>query len=130
MAGVLKIITVDDSPVVVNRLQCILSEISGVEFAGSATSIPEALVIIKRKLPDVVFLDIHLNSQDGRNGTDLLVTLRKIYPSLKIIMLTNLTSERYRTLCLEGGADHFLDKSEEFEKIPDIINQILTLRQQ
>src|SRR5688500_13329117 len=100
----LKIVTVEDSSIIVNRLESMLVDISGVEFIGNAGTIPEALVLMERGKPDVAILDIQLKSGDG-NGIDLLIHIRKIYPAMKTIMLTNLTEARYRTLCGEAGAD-------------------------
>jgi DNA-binding NarL/FixJ family response regulator len=125
---ILKIVTVEDSSIIVSRLKSMLSDIHGVAFIGNASTIPEALVLMKRGKPDVAILDIHLNGQDG-NGIDLLILIRKIYPVMKIIMLTNLTENLYRTACMELGADFFLDKSNDFEKIPDALAQIIRMRQ-
>jgi DNA-binding NarL/FixJ family response regulator len=120
----LKVVTVDDSHLIVSRLKCILNDVSGVEFVENACNIPDALILLKRHLPDVVILDINLSSPDGLNGIDLLFMVRKIYPAMKVIMLTNVTNERYRTMCEEGGADFFLDKSHDFDKIPDALRTI------
>ena len=52
--------TVDDSPVIAERLQFMLSEIDSVEFLGNAFNIPTALHLIDQRTPNVVILDIHL----------------------------------------------------------------------
>ena len=118
----LKVVTVDDSPIIAERLQTILDQIEQVAFAGNATNIATALTLIEREHPHVVILDINLEADMPRlNGIDLLMMIRKRFIDVKIIMLTNLTDLQYRTTCLFLGADYFLDKSNEFEKIADIV---------
>lgn len=119
----LKVITVDDSPIIAERLQAILADTEQVVFAGNATGIATALKLIEKERPHIVILDINLEvDTPGSNGIDLLIMLRKNYSDIKIIMLTNLTELRYRKTCMLLGADYFLDKSNEFEKIADIVD--------
>jgi DNA-binding NarL/FixJ family response regulator len=124
-SALLKIITVEDSSLIVARVRELLSYNSGVEFLGNATTVSTAVALIEERRPDVVILDINLGSTEGSNGIDLLGILRKAYPAMKIIMLTNLTDNRYRVLCRDGGADYFFDKSNDFDKIPDALNRIV-----
>jgi DNA-binding NarL/FixJ family response regulator len=122
---ILKVAIVEDSSIIVGRIKDMLSEVSGVEFAGNASTIPTAIALISASRPDVIILDIHLQGWDRRNGIELLAMIRPIYPALKVIMLTNLADNRYRTMCENAGADYFFDKSNDFDKIPDTLNKIL-----
>lgn len=120
--SILKVVTVDDSPIIAARLQTILTETGQVVFAGNAISIATALILIEQEQPQVVILDINLEADMPKlNGIDLLSILRKKYTGMKIIMLTNLTDLQYRNTCLFLGADYFLDKSNEFERIAEIV---------
>ena len=127
--AVLRIITVEDSSIIVGRLTTMLNEINGVAYLGNANTIPAAIGLLNTTRPNVLILDINLGSYDGKNGIDLLIMIRKNYPKLKIIMLTNLSDERYRILCTEYGADYFFDKSNDFDKIPDTLNQLIAITQ-
>jgi len=121
----LKEITVDDSPIIAERLQSFLSQFEQVRFVGHANNVTTALALIEQEKPQIVILDINLEPKmPERNGINLLITLRKKYKDMKIIMLTNLTHEQYRNTCIFYGADFFLDKSNEFEKIGDIVSGI------
>lgn len=121
----LKIITVDDSPIVMQRLQSILSDMKNIEFLGNAGNVLSALQLINQHTPNVVILDIHLDENRSHpNGIDLLSTLRKQYPEMKIIMLTNLIEPQYRMSCLALGADYFFDKSNDFDRIPQALEEI------
>jgi DNA-binding NarL/FixJ family response regulator len=127
IASVLKVVTVEDSAVIVGRLKGMLCEVTGVEFMGNASTIPAALELISISRPHVLILDINLQSADRKNGIDLLTMIRPFYPEMKVIMLTNLTDNRYRIMCKDAGADYFFDKSNDFDKITDTLSQLIGL---
>lgn len=122
---VLSIVTVDDSPIVSQRIEAMLKDMVHVNFLGNARNTKTALQLISRHLPDVVILDIYLQDDMPEvNGINLLITLRKKYPQMKIIMLTNLVEPQYRNTCIAFGANYFLDKSIDFDSVPGILNEI------
>jgi DNA-binding NarL/FixJ family response regulator len=112
------LLIVDDSSLVVDRLAEMIKDSTKVKEIYTATTYSEALDAIVLKQPGIVLLDIHL---PGKNGIELLEHLKFKHPSIVVVMLTNQASENYRALCEKMGADHFIDKSSEFEEIPAII---------
>jgi DNA-binding NarL/FixJ family response regulator len=68
-----------------------------------------------------VLLDIHLGD---KSGIDLLMHIKKEYPFIKVMMVSNKASQYYRDLCAEYGADYFIDKSKEFDQIAPIIKSL------
>ncbi|HYG18210.1 MAG TPA: response regulator transcription factor [Ohtaekwangia sp.] len=124
----LKIAIVEDSAIIVDRLIVLLQDIAGVEFIGTAATLPAAVALLETTLPDALILDINLRTPDGRNGIDLLAMIRNVYPLMKIMMLTNLADLRYRALCQESGADYFFDKSHDFDKITETLHHIIDAR--
>jgi response regulator of citrate/malate metabolism len=118
----IKILTVENSLLIVLRLRNILEEIPGVQFLGNATSIADADRLIRITIPDVIFLDINLGSQN-ENGITLLHSIRGKKIAVKVIMLTNHSGKHYRDLC--RSADFFLDKSDDFELIPEILTRMV-----
>jgi DNA-binding NarL/FixJ family response regulator len=71
--------------------------------------------------PDIVLLDIHL---PVKSGIELLQYIRINHPATIVIMLTNESGDYYRKICKKLGAAYFIDKSREFELIPDILASI------
>lgn len=127
--SVLKIMTVDDSPVVAERLQIMLNEVDIVEYMGNAESIATAHHMIDETKPNVVILDIHLKTDMlVANGVQLLIQLKRKYPTMTIIMLTNLSGPQYRSTCMALGADYFLDKTNDFERIQETLREIQDTR--
>jgi len=117
----IKVLIVDDSNIVVERLSVIISETLSVSPVLISNTFNQAVDLINIELPDVVLLDIQL---PGKNGIELLALVKSNYPSIKTIIVTNRASDYYKDLCEQMGADSFIDKSTEFEKIPGIIEKL------
>jgi len=114
----MRILIVDDSPVVRERLTALLAELEGVEVVGQAQDVVGAVAAIRALRPDVVTLDIRM---PGGNGIEALAEVKKVQPAPIVIMLTNYPYPQYRKKCLDAGADYFLDKSTEFEQVAQIL---------
>lgn len=121
----IKVLAVEDSLQIVDRIKLILTDEKGISWMGFALTISSALQIIEEKKPDVLLLDIHLKHDLPATGIDLLIQVKKEYPEMKVIMLTNRPSEKFRERCIQLGAEYYLDKTYEFEKIPETILQII-----
>jgi len=98
-----------------------LSELENVEIVGQSGDPDEAEAEIRRLSPDVVVMDIKL---PGRNGIEVLRDIKKEVRSPLVIMLTNYPYAQYRRECSDAGADYFLYKATEFERINDILRQL------
>jgi len=117
----MKVLIVDDSKIVCNGLQQILSNISGVDIVLQAHTGKDAIISISESKPDVVILDIRL---PDLSGIEVLKDIRAKRLSTKVIMLTNYPYPQYRKKCEELGADYFFDKVAEFEEIPVLIEEL------
>ena len=121
MKSVVKVFIADDSEVVCQRLIDMLVELPGIEIVGQAGDASEAIKSIQKLHPDAVVLDIRMI---GGSGIDVLKSIKKSEPATVVIMLTNYHYAQYRKKCMDEGADYFLDKSSEFEKVAEIIRQL------
>jgi DNA-binding NarL/FixJ family response regulator len=104
-------------------LVTLLSGIGKVEIVGQARDAAEAIMSIRESKPDVVILDVRM--PEG-TGIDVLRAIHEEKPAPRVIMLTNYPLAQYRKKCLEAGASFFFDKSTEFHKIPQAIEQLST----
>ena len=118
----MKVFIVDDSRVVVERLAGLLEEIPGAQFVGQAGDVPEAVDGIQKMKPDALILDLHM---PGGSGLDVLRAIRTDHPQLFIVICTNYPYPEFRRECLTAGANFFLDKSVEFEKIPSLLRDFI-----
>jgi DNA-binding NarL/FixJ family response regulator len=116
------ILIVDDNVSYVERIVSILSEDFNAAHFHTAGSYDEATVLIDQLNPHVAMLDINL---PGKSGIDILNYIKREKKDCRVIMITNHAFDSYRKKCLELGAEHFLDKSADFEKISSILGDML-----
>ncbi len=112
------VLIVDDSEQIRERLAALLTESSQIRLVGQAGDSHEAMKSIALLRPDTVILDIRL---PGSSGIEVLKQIKARYPQIQVIMLTNYDYAMYRQQCRRLGADHFLNKTREFEKIVNAI---------
>lgn len=108
------VLIVEDSELVYQHLRVMLSEIPGVKLAGRAADEQGAIKAMDSLLPDVVILDLHLHEGSGFN---VLADIKERHAATKVIVLSNYASDSYIRFCRELGADHFFDKSFQFELV-------------
>jgi DNA-binding NarL/FixJ family response regulator len=106
----MKVLLVENSPLVRDRLRSLLLGVKGVELVGEAATAKEALQKIAANGVDAVVLDIHL---DDGNGFEVLRALKESAPGIAVYMLTNFVSHTYRKAAERLGARGFFDKSRE-----------------
>jgi len=117
----MKVLIVDDSAIVRERLKAMLSEITELENVSQARDSLEAISSFQKLNPEVVILDIRM---PGGSGIDVLQEIKKSNQPPVVIVLTNYSYSQYRRKCLDAGADFFFDKSTEFDKVTEVLNQL------
>lgn len=115
-----KILIVDDNLNFVERMIGLLRDVSVVEEIYTASDYDEAQRLFMEVCPDIVLLDINL---PGKNGIELLKIFKKNRCECKVIMITNHADDYYRQQCHDLGANHFLDKSNDFSLVADIVGE-------
>ena len=81
-----------------------------------------ALGILIRKPFDLVITDIRM---PGLTGLDILPRIKKLQPSVSIIMITAFGSEDVRRRAYERGATIYLEKPIHFQKLRELIHQMV-----
>lgn len=114
----MKIFVVEDSTPVRERLIEMIGEVDGFELAGQAATLDEAVGGILRTRPDIAIFDIQLAAG---SGIDALTKVKRELPGLRAIVLTNYATPQHEKASVDAGAEYFLDKSADFEKIAGIL---------
>ena len=115
---VLRVFVVEDSPLVIERIEAMLASIAGARAIGHSDRADEAIRAILRERPDVVMLDWQLAQG---SGLDVLRVLNEAAPTTDVYMLSNFASEPYRRLAERLGARDFFDKSNEFQRVREVL---------
>jgi two-component system OmpR family response regulator len=118
----LRVIIVEDSADMRERLIEMLQDVEGVEVVGEAADEAGALALYDAQKPDAAILDIRI-----RNGSGIAVLdhIKNHNRDCTVIMLTNCAQLEFRQRCLEAGANHFLEKSREFSRVAKVFRQLL-----
>lgn len=104
----IKVLVVDDHPVVRVGLRTMLESEANISVVGMAASAREALTAVQQCAPDVVLMDLRMPEMEG---TAAIRELRRIHPKLPILVLTNYETDSYIMDALEAGAMGYLLKS-------------------
>ena len=113
------LLIVDDSPIIIERVIESLKDHEVVKKILTASACKTAIESWISHVPGYVLLDIQL---PGKSGIDLLKFIVKEYPNVKVIMFSNLLDDNYIKVCRKIGAKYFIDKSRDFDLIPEMLN--------
>src|ERR1035441_1733975 len=105
--NLIRILIVDDHPVVCSGLTSMLSAQPGLDIVGSAASGEEALAIINRNRPDLLLLDLRM---PGMDGIGVLQALKKIEDPPRVIILTSFDKDEDIYRAIRAGAQGYLLK--------------------
>jgi two-component system invasion response regulator UvrY len=118
----IKVITVDDHPVVRRGLKQIIEAEPDMQVVGQAEDAREALQVIRQTACDAVILDIAL---PGASGIEVLNQLRHERPDLPVLIMSVHDEEQYALRVLKAGASGYLMKDSIPEELIKAIRKIL-----
>ncbi|MGZ5233293.1 MAG: response regulator [Burkholderiales bacterium] len=115
----MKIFLVEDSIPIRQRLVEMIEANGLHSIVGEADNFEDAVAGISRSQPDVAIFDIKLARG---NGIHALAEAKRRQPGLRSIVMSNYTTPQHRKASADAGADYFLDKSADFERITEILS--------
>ena len=118
MQDMIKVILVDDHPVISIGLEHIISLEDDIEIAGKAINGSDALTLVETRDVDVVATDI---SMPGMNGFDVAELIKKAKPEIKIIFITMYDNIDYVERARAMGIDGYILK----EDAPDVFLKVI-----
>jgi DNA-binding NarL/FixJ family response regulator len=126
MAQSLRVLLVEDSKVLTERLTEAIRQIPEVELIGTADTEATAVASAKRDAVDVIILDLHLKQGTGF-GVMRALAMAQLKP--RIIVLTNYDLPEYKNAAIALGATHFLDKARDYGRLPEVLHEICEAHQ-
>ncbi len=122
----MRILLVEDSRLLAQHLIEQLAAIPSVEPLGVVETEQEAIASILNDQPDLIVLDLHLKQG---TGFGVLSALAKLGTPPITVVLTNYALPQYRERANALGARYFLDKSNEFDRLPSIIRGLIDTKE-
>jgi DNA-binding NarL/FixJ family response regulator len=104
---VIRVLVVDDHPVVRSGLSGMLSVTEDISVVGEAGDGSEALALVESARPDVVLMDLRMPRMDGVAATGAIVSS---YPSTRVLVLTTYDTDTDILHAVEAGAAGYLLK--------------------
>lgn len=108
------VLIVEDDPMVAELNKSYLNRIKGFKLAGIVTNGQEALEFLEKNLVNLLLLDVFMPQLDGLS---LLQKIRKIYPSVDVIMVTAARNSGDLQAALRQGAVDYVIKPFEFQRL-------------
>ena len=116
----LRILLVEDSPLIRERLAESLVDPGRIEIVGQADNEAAAVALLMAAPWDVLVLDLQLKNGTGLGVLRALITHR--VADSKVIVLTNYAFPQYRAKSLALGADFFFDKAREYHRVREVLD--------
>lgn len=103
----IKVLLVDDHAIARNGVRLMLGTADDIAVSGEAGNAQEAMELLQAAPFDVALVDI---TMPGKNGLDLLRSLRSHWPKLAVLILSTYAEEIYAVRALKLGAAGYLTK--------------------
>ncbi|MFN9541341.1 MAG: response regulator [Planctomycetota bacterium] len=118
----LRILIVDDHPIVRDGLNLRISAESDLEVCGEAENVVQALEKVEATRPDLVIVDIALKAS---HGLELIEQLAARFPQVKMLVVSGFEESLYAERAVRAGANGYLNKQESNEKLIEAIRVVM-----
>ena len=118
----IRILIVDDHPMVTEGIQAILETYDDIHVVGTLNNGQDAVDRINELAPDVVLLDLNMPGLSGLNATEMILEKR---PKTRILILSMHDSPEYISTALSHGARGYILKDVPTEEIRNAIDRVM-----
>ena len=118
---VIKVLAVDDHPLVRKGIASILSNEGDMQLVGEAGNGREAVDLFRQHHPDVVLMDLRMPDMDGVQATQ---AIRKEYPEARIIALTTYAGDVQVQRALKAGARGYILKGRVHRELLEAVRAV------
>ena len=122
MTAPVRVLIVDDHPMVAEGIEAILDTYETLEVVGTLSSGREAVEKIESYDPDVILLDLNMPDITGLSATELILEKR---PETNILILSMHDSPEYISTAMSHGAKGYILKDVPTEEIKTAIDRVM-----
>jgi DNA-binding NarL/FixJ family response regulator len=122
-SGAIKVLIIDDHPVVRLGLKTMLESEEQIVVTGAVGSAREGIAEVEKVRPDVVLMDLRMPEMEG---VEAITELRRKDQNIRVLVLTNYEDDEYVLHAMQAGAMGYLLKNtpqEEIIRAVDMVNQ-------
>jgi DNA-binding NarL/FixJ family response regulator len=120
-AASIRILAVDDHPLVRRGIATLVAGESSMSLVGEASNGRDAILQFRKHRPDVTLMDLQMPEM---NGLDAIVAIRGEFPEARIIVLTTYTGDVQVLRALKAGAQAYLLKNSLHKELLDTIRAV------
>lgn len=120
MAGQLKVMIVEDHPLMQMGIKRTLEKFDDIKVVGEASTGKRAMEIVNYAKPDIIIMDVKLPDSDG---ITTMKNIRAHYKGAKVLMFSGFDDEHYVVRALESGASGYLLKNVGGTELVDAVRQ-------
>lgn len=117
----IRILLADDHPFLRDGVSGLVGDQPDMELVGEASNGHEAIAQFRKHRPDITLLDLQMPEM---NGMDVMLAIRREFPSARIIVLTTYTGDAQILRALKAGAQAYLLKSVLRRELLDTIRAV------
>jgi two-component system, NarL family, invasion response regulator UvrY len=117
----IRVVVVDDHPVVRKGLVQILAAESDINIAGEAVDTAAALDVLGKSEVDVLVLDVMM---PGRSGLEFLKELKQLYPRMPVLILSQYPEDQMAVRAIRSGAAGYLTKDSAPEQLVEAVRRV------
>jgi DNA-binding NarL/FixJ family response regulator len=117
----IKVLAVDDHPLILDGIVFALKAESDMEVVAQATTGQEAIDLFRQHQPDVTLMDLQM---PGMSGIDAMLVIRQSFPNARIIVITTYSGDIQASRALKAGAFGYLIKGTMRKELVDTIRRV------
>jgi len=117
----IRIVTVDDHPMLREGIAAVLASEADMVLVGEASNGREGIEQFRAHRPDVTLMDLQMPVM---NGTDAIIAIRKEFPDARIIVLTTYSGDVQAVRAFEAGAVGYLLKNLVRKELVETIRSV------
>src|SRR5262249_41381781 len=121
MTRKLKVLLVDDHPLVREWLTSLIDQQPDMSVCGEAEAIADAVKILKSATPDIAVVDLSLKEA---SGLELVKTIKSRWPNVGVVVLSMHEEDIYAERAIRAGARGYVMKRESTKRIITAIREV------
>lgn len=116
----IRLVIADDHELIREGIKKIVRSCADLKIVGEAADLKQTVALIAQVHPDVVVLDLTLPDADALDG---LAELRRLFPGLRVVILSMHPEERYALAALRAGALGYVSKARAAAELVDAVRR-------